>query len=485
MTIWIDVEDLYDYARSNARPSGIQRLSFELYCALVAARGESGVKFCRHSRFGKTLVIVSWAELSAVYGQLVAEKVEVAAKPVEAVAQKPLPPKGPLRRMVGRLPGRVRYPLSQSVQHFLVGFRVAIQHFRVGTRLGFDALRALVTADPAPAQAEAISEEALVETGVDIRTQAQPGDILLVLGSPWFRADYGDFVVSLKADTGLRFGLLIYDIIPIIHPEWCDRYLVRLFTEWFVSTVPHADALFSISEATAVDVTRWAEGGSISLSGPVTPIPIGTGFSETKPVTADAPLPAGLVAGGYVLLVSTIEARKNHLLAFRIWRRLLAANPPEKVPVLVFAGRTGWLVADLMQQIANADHLGGKLVVVGELDDATLSALYRGCRFTLFPSLYEGWGLPVTESLGYGKPCLAANRASVPEAGGDFCAYYDPDNLSDATAVVQRALDDPAWIAEMEARIAADFRPTPWSLTAQALLDGCEGKVASTLPPSA
>jgi glycosyltransferase involved in cell wall biosynthesis len=183
-------------------------------------------------------------------------------------------------------------------------------------------------------------------------------------------------------------------------------------------------------------------------------------------------LPAGLQPGGYVLLVSTIEARKNHLLAFRLWRRLLAANPPDRVPTLVFAGRVGWLVADLMQQIANAGSLGGKLLVIGELDDATLAALYRGCRFTLFPSLYEGWGLPVTESLGYGRVCLASDRASVPEAGGDFCAYYDPDNLSEATAVVQRALDHPEWIAELEARIADEFRPTPWAVTAHAILDG-------------
>lgn len=349
-----------------------------------------------------------------------------------------------------------------------------------GVRFGLEALRALFRPErPLEPGRRADGAESKA-SGQDIRSQAQPGDILLVLGSPWFRADYGAFVAGLKAETGLKFGLLIYDIIPIIHPEWCDRYLVRLFSEWFVSTVPHADALFSISKATAVDVTRWAEREPIALRGPVQPIPIGTGFSETKPVSADAPLPAGLVAGGYVLLVSTIEARKNHLLAFRIWRRLLAANPRDKVPVLVFAGRVGWLVSDLMQQIANANHLDGKLVIVGELDDAMLSTLYRGCRFTLFPSLYEGWGLPVSESLGYGKVCLAADRASVPEAGGEFCPYYDPDNLSDATAVVQRALDHPEWIAELEARIAADFRPTSWAMTAQALIDGCEPQARST-----
>ncbi len=465
MTIWIDVEDLYDYARENARPSGIQRLSFELYRALVAARGEGGVRFCRHSNFGETLVVVPWVAVCDLYEGLVVEGAAKPAQPLE-LGEPPLPPRGAMRRLVGRLPGRIRSPLALATQHFIAGFRLA-----------FKAVRAAYTADPTRTPARVPTGAmghgvALNADGTDIRKAARPGDVLLMLGSPWFRADYGKFAAGLKAATGLRVGLLIYDVIPIIHPEWCDRYLVRLFTEWFTSTVPHVDVLFAISQATATDVTLWAERENVPLTGPVTPIPIGTGFSEGKPSPVGAALPGGLKAGEYVLIVSTIEARKNHLLAFRMWRRLLAANPPDKVPVLVFAGRVGWLVADLMQQIANAGSLGGKLIVIGELDDATLAALYRGCRFTLFPSLYEGWGLPVTESLGYGKVCLASNRASVPEAGGSFCAYYDPDNLSDATAVVQRALDHPEWIAELEARIASSFRPTPWSLTAQAILDG-------------
>ncbi len=458
MTIWIDVEDLYDYARENARPSGIQRLSFELYRALVAARGESEIRFCRHATFGDTLFLVPWSDVHDLYQELVTEKDGTVSAPV-VLGDQPLPPRSALRRMVGRLPGRVRSPLAQSISHFGSGFRFGLQ-----------ALRALATRE----RSKGVSPQSggLDQTGQDIRKLARPGDVLLVLGSPWFRADYGRFAADLKAATGMRLGLLIYDVIPIIHPEWCDRYLVRLFTEWFISTVSHVDFLFSISKATAIDVHRWAEREKIALSGSVMPIPIGTGFGEIKPVIAEVPLPAGLRPGGYVLLVSTIEARKNHLLAFRLWRRLLAANPPERVPTLVFAGRVGWLVADLMQQIANAGALGGKLLVIGELDDATLAALYRGCRFTLFPSLYEGWGLPVTESLGYGKVCLASDRASVPEAGGDFCAYYDPDNLAEATAVVQRALDHPEWIAELEARIADEFRPTPWAVTAHAILDG-------------
>lgn len=397
MTLWLDVEDLLDYAAANDRPSGIQRLSFELYQALIELRGEGEVRFCRHHPDRPTLVTVAWSDVYAVYARL---------------AQ-------------GREP----------------------------------------QIDPA-----APGPDRLI--GHDIHGLARPGDSLLCLGSPWFKPGHGDIVGKVRAALGLRVGVLIYDLIPIFHPEWCDADLVEIFQEWYHAVLPHADAVFAISNATIRDMLRWAEQENSPLRGPVTALPIGTGFTEDKIKRREGgDLPFGLFQGSYVLLVSTIEARKNHLLAFRVWRRLLERMKYDDVPTLVFAGRIGWLVADLMQQIENAHYLDGKLIVLEEVDDATLSALYRGCRFTLFPSLYEGWGLPVTESLGYGKVCLASNLTAVPEAGGEFCLYFDPENLNDATEVIRHAIENPAEIAMLEARIKADFHSTPWVTAAATLLD--------------
>ncbi len=103
-----------------------------------------------------------------------------------------------------------------------------------------------------------------------------------------------------------------------------------------------------------------------------------------------------------------------------------------------------------MQQIANTDNLGGKLMIVESPSDAELAALYDGCLFTLMPSLFEGWGLPVTESLGFGKPCMIANRTSLPEAGGDMVRSFDPDNLNDAYAVIRDTIEDRAGLALWE-----------------------------------
>ena len=178
--------------------------------------------------------------------------------------------------------------------------------------------------------------------------------------------------------------------------------------------LPLCDAVFAVSHTTAADMEAYAREQGIRLARPVAPLRLGSERRQ-PPSVRSRHLPA---PGSYALIVSTIEARKNHLLLFRVWRRMLEEMPSDCVPTLVFAGRIGWLVADLMQQIANTDNLGGKLVIVESPCDTDLASLYHGCLFTLLPSFFEGWGLPVRESLAFGKPCLIAYRTSLPEAGG-------------------------------------------------------------------
>lgn len=295
------------------------------------------------------------------------------------------------------------------------------------------------------------------------------GDILLVLGSPWSHPNYAQLMRAQRL-RGLRFALLVYDLIPLRRPEWFDRGLVRVFRTWFDAVFPLCDHVFAISQATAQDVDLYARERGIALSAPVTSVPIGTSFGA-----ANVPVPAPRTQrlpepGSYALIVSTIEPRKNHQLLFRVWRRMLEELPKDSVPTLVFAGRMGWLVDDLMQQIANTNNLDGKLIWVKNPTDAELVALYEGCLFSLFPSFYEGWGLPVTESLALGKPCLTSNRSSLPEAGGNLARRFDPDDLNDAYRTIREAIDDRPGLARWEAQIRREFKPIPWSATADALL---------------
>jgi glycosyltransferase involved in cell wall biosynthesis len=182
-----------------------------------------------------------------------------------------------------------------------------------------------------------------------------------------------------------------------------------------------------------------------------------------------------------VLFVSTIEARKNHRLLVKVWRRLLERHGADAVPALIFAGQIGWLVDDLLAELTASDYLHGKIVLVPGLSDAELRQAYRSALFTVFPSLCEGWGLPVAESLAHGKFCVAANSTSIPEVGGDLVDYFDPTNDDDALAKIERLLLDPCYLAAREARLRAEYRPRTWTDCVQALI----GKLDEATPAAA
>jgi glycosyltransferase involved in cell wall biosynthesis len=469
--LWIDVEDLFEYARGNKRPSGIQRLAFEIYRALQQRLGDSGlVQFVRHDVPRNSFRTVLWSEVANLFEALT----DLAPAPTPALPSG-ITPRPPARRFVGKWLHRLAPSLRPLVINAVLAQSEALRAWgtvagaisrEVRNRLWQIMRFSLGTG--APQCAESKTEASTADM---FGENSAPGDVLLVLGSPWSHPDYAA-LVSEHRERGLRFALLVYDLIPIRRPEWCDRGLVRLFRDWFQTVLPLCDVVFAISQATARDVERYAHDARITLPAQVQAIPIGTGFGVPPPPSAVSAKHALPRAGSYALFVSTIEARKNHALLFRTWRQLLEDMKPEEVPTLVFAGRVGWMVGDLMHQIANTDHLNGKLVVIEDPTDTELAALYGGCLFTLFPSLYEGWGLPVTESLAFGKPCIISNRTSLPEAGGALARIFDPDNLHDAYRVIRQTIEDRADLARWEARVRREFRPVPWSATVDAILAG-------------
>ena len=470
--IWLDVEDMFDYAGVMSRPSGIQRLSFELYAALVAIAGDR-IGFFRVDRRRKLPVVIPWEQLRDTYLRLVNAPPEPkSATPPRLAMPADAPkvdatgrtiPRSLLGRLASRLPVGLRTPLLHALEAQGLVFKhlaFFLSNLWKGVKLRLPGLK-----DGSP-QADQPNATNPFDHWPKLTDQAKPGDFILALGARWSDPDYADLVRELGEGSGLRFGVMIYDLIPLTRPEFCEVTL-RVALERFLRTVlPLSDVTFAISHATARDVDHWAAKADMALRTPIRVLPIGTGFTP-PPVSA---LPDDLTDGSYVLFVSTIEARKNHVLAFRAWRRLIDELPLEQVPTLVFAGRIGWIIEDLIEWLRNSQFLNGKIKVVSDADDRTLAALYRGARFTIFPSHYEGWGLPVTESLGYGKVCIGSTSTSVPEAGGPFCLYHDPDNVTEAFNLYRKVITEPEIIEGLERKIAADYRPKTWSECATALL---------------
>ncbi|MEP6751953.1 MAG: glycosyltransferase family 1 protein [Candidatus Dormiibacterota bacterium] len=161
------------------------------------------------------------------------------------------------------------------------------------------------------------------------------------------------------------------------------------------------------------------------------------------PEVQPGPLPPRL-APGFILAVGTIEPRKNYarlIAAYRHLRResvpLLLGDEPG-VPELVIAGRPGWAYGDTLERIKGERGVR----YLGHVDDATLSALYRSASILAFPSLYEGFGLPLLEAMAHGLPAVVGNAGALPELAGGAAIVVDPMDVLSIAAGLERLLDD-------------------------------------------
>ncbi len=257
----------------------------------------------------------------------------------------------------------------------------------------------------------------------------RPQDVLLNVGSSWQRRGYAAALAAIRHESDVRYIVLIHDLIPWRAPQYFTPELAAEFLEWAQSTLATADRILTTSQSTRRDFFAFKEAFDI----PERPVSV-VGLGRERPVDMTDTLPEELrrSPAGFVLCVGTVEVRKNHRLLVETWLKLLQRHDPADVPVLLWVGREGWLIDDLLAEIDRSNFIDGKLLWLGQqegLPDSSLHGLYRACLFTMFPSYYEGWGLPVSESLAHGKLCIASSASSIPEVGGDLIDYHAPDDL--------------------------------------------------------
>jgi glycosyltransferase involved in cell wall biosynthesis len=287
------------------------------------------------------------------------------------------------------------------------------------------------------------------------------GDTLLILGAFWVLQNIAERIISLKRQ-GVRVGTLIHDIIPITHPEFCEKSLTDEFRAYFFSVLSVADFILTISDHSGRCVEDFIVKNGIARAPIRTLNPAHKTWEPPSQVTAAlSPAVSRLIKEEYVMYVSTIEIRKNHTYLFRIWKRLLE-ELRTKTPKLVFVGRPGWRVADLMDQLRSTNNLDGHIRILHDLSDAELAALYQSALFTVFPSYEEGWGLPVGESLVFGRPCVASNSSSVPEVAGDLVDYVDPYNHNDGYQKIRRFIKDRDYLKQRARDIQENFEARDW-----------------------
>ncbi|MDG2527285.1 glycosyltransferase family 4 protein [Caulobacter endophyticus] len=312
------------------------------------------------------------------------------------------------------------------------------------------------------------------------------GAFLINLGTSWWLQNYFLFVRQAKALYGIRYVPFVHDLIPIVAGEHCTKALTQDFISWAIGAVDHADFFLVNSEATRRDLLAMVQ----TLGQTVDPdtiaiVHLDADFrkADTPPAPEAALADWGLHREPFVLFVSTIESRKNHLGAFEAWIALIGRHGMRKVPKLVCVGNRGWLNDAIYARLDTHEGLRERVVMLSGLSDAQLARLYASCLFTLYPSSYEGWGLPVTESLCYGKVPLTSDASSLPEAGGPFAVRFEAGNTPQLIDTLETLMFDAGFRADCERKIAEAFRPRAWSEIAEQMADQIDQWSRRESPP--
>lgn len=271
------------------------------------------------------------------------------------------------------------------------------------------------------------------------------------LGSVWLHPEVVRFAQEHHAHGG-RVVQMVYDLIPISHPDNYTRKEAAAYAEWLTRAFEYTTRFISISQWTATALDQFANRAGRKVAIQVTTLAHEfTGYERNSRQSVPAGL--GFLADRkFVLCVGTIEHRKNGITLLRAWQSLLD-ELGEQVPVLVFAGKYGKGGAEFQQYLEQCPALLRYVHVEHAPSDHALAWLYGNCLFTALPSLIEGWGLPVGESAWFGKFCVASSATSIPEVCGALMDYVDPNDVESIRAGLRKPIVEPAYLQQREQEI--------------------------------
>ena len=299
-----------------------------------------------------------------------------------------------------------------------------------------------------------------------------PGAVAVFLGAVWI----ADALMIAARDLhahGAKLVFLLYDLTPVLETGHTAA-VNRLFERYLALVLECGAAVPAISQSSRDDLATYAQQLDLPLP-PGTATGLPCGITPGQFDTSENPWPRP-----YALFVGTIEARKQHEVALAAWRALIERHGAANVPDLVCIGRLGWHSDAFLREIVATEGLGGKVsLLTNSVPDAELAGFYAHADFTVYPSRYEGWGLPVSESLAFGKVAITARNSSLAEAGGDLATYTTTGDVDDLVAAIERDGLDVTRRSETERRIRAEFRDLTWQHVADAIAADIEQARAS------
>ena len=280
------------------------------------------------------------------------------------------------------------------------------------------------------------------------------GDVFMDIDASWSdRYDVLQLYHKLKA-RGVIIIKLHYDVVPVLYPQFSHANTVFAYTENFTAALQYADYWMCISQTVQEDLCKISS--AIGIGRPNKAIlPLGADFSSYE-TNAEPGLDAEAL-GRYILCVGTLEPRKNYNLVLDVFEVLQREGRDVN---LVIAGKQGWDTDALARRIEEHEYFDKSVFWYQSATDAEIDSLYKSAYLTLCPSFYEGYGLPVVESLGRGcvTVCTAGGALEEVAEGAAYCVDLSVEAV---TSAVRQLLSVEVW--EQYRAKAGSFQIPLWS----------------------
>jgi len=266
---------------------------------------------------------------------------------------------------------------------------------------------------------------------------------------------------------GLKTIVTIYDMTTFLFPEYHTKETLAIQEEKYRFAQEKADAIIAISESAKEDIVNHLD---------IEPERIHVVYAGVTPNFKPLPIDEvtvtvakwNLKPNEYILHVGTIEPRKNLVRLikayYEVWRKR-----PLSTPKLVLAGATGWFYKDVFSVIKELGLIDD-VIFAGRVDDADLPALYNGALFFVYPSLYEGFGIPPLEAMTCGIPVITSNVSSLPEVVGEASILIDPQDTTELAEAINQLLDDGTKRKELSVASLARAKLFSWEKAARETL---------------
>lgn len=267
-----------------------------------------------------------------------------------------------------------------------------------------------------------------------------------------------EFLPELHGN-GTKIVKIHYDLIPVKFPESMPDAVTEKFIDHFLSHVNFADKFLCISLSSLEDVISYCRENCLKVPNAET-IRIGASFSRAAQSSERDMIENQF--GRFILMVGTIEPRKNHELLLEAYEQISEISDLS----IVFVGKKGWLTESLYQKIITHNDYGSRIHLLLNVEDEQLRSLYQSAWISVFPSRYEGYGLPIGESLSLNCPTICSDTPAHREVGGTHVRYFPATSAKQLADLLRELFNDPGSYLELSEQ-AKKYSPMAWSQTAK------------------